>query len=115
MLVYLDEELQVVLVVGGTAVRPKIAKAREIAELAESENRAMSAEEQKEFDEIMTEGREVADEMKQRDHDNFVWDFARKEFGGGLDLSGCGVVDKSGDFPSRAWVLKSPPECCPAG
>ena len=29
------------------AVRPKIAKARELAELAESENRAFTAEEQK--------------------------------------------------------------------
>ena len=35
-------------------VRPKLAKAREIAELAESENREMTAEEQKTYSEIMT-------------------------------------------------------------
>ena len=59
------------------AVRPKLAKAREIAEKAESENRAMTAEEQKTFDEIMAKGREVADAVKQKRHDEEVFAFAK--------------------------------------
>ena len=76
-------------------VRPKIAKARELAELAESENREMTAEEQKTFDEIMAEGRSVADAVKQKRHDDFVWNFARTEFGGEGELSRSGIVDKT--------------------
>ena len=59
------------------AVRPRLSKAREIAEKAESENRAMTAEEQKSYDEIMTEGRAVADAVKQHHHDQEVWAFAK--------------------------------------
>ena len=59
-------------------VRPKLAKAREIAELAESENRAMTAGEQKSYDEIMTEGRSVADAVKAHRHDQEVFAFAKE-------------------------------------
>ena len=43
---------------------PQLAKAREIAETAEAENRAMTVEEQRTYDEILKKGREVADAMK---------------------------------------------------
>ena len=46
-------------------IRPRLAKAREIAEKAEAEKRAMTAEEQKTYDEIMAKGRSVADAVKQ--------------------------------------------------
>ena len=58
-------------------IRPQLAKAREIAELAESENRAMTAEEQKTYDEIMAKGRGVADAVKAHRHDQEVFAFAR--------------------------------------
>ena len=38
------------------AVRPKVARAREIAELADSESREMTAKEKKTFDEFMAHG-----------------------------------------------------------
>ena len=38
-------------------IRPKLAKAREIAEKAEAENRRMTAEEEKTYSEIMAKGR----------------------------------------------------------
>ena len=59
------------------AVRQKIQKAREIAELCEAENRPMTETEQKTFDENMSEGRRVADAVKAHRHDQEVWQFAR--------------------------------------
>ena len=50
-------------------VRPGLQKAREVAELAESENREFTAEEKATYDEIMTEGRSVADAIKAHRHD----------------------------------------------
>ena len=78
-------------------VRPKLAKAREIAELAESENREMTAEEQKTYSEIMTEGRSVADAVKTHRHDQEVFAFVKdlsENVIGGLshdDLSSSGA------------------------
>ena len=78
-----------------------LAKAREIAELAESENRAMTAEEQKTYDEIMAKGRSVADAVKQHRHDESVFAFAHElsdNVVGGLsddDLSSSGTEAKS--------------------
>ena len=53
-------------------VRPGLQKAREIAELAESENRAMTADEQKIYDEGVAKARDVADAVKQHRHDQEV-------------------------------------------
>ena len=74
-------------------IRPQLAKAREIAELAESENRAITAEEQKSYDEIVAKARQVADAVKQQRHDDFVWQWAKEEFGG--DVSSLGLGAKS--------------------
>jgi hypothetical protein len=78
-----------------------LAKARHFAEKAEAENRAMTAEEQKAYDEIMAEGREVSDAVKAHCHDQEVFAFARElsdsVIGGlGGDLSGSGIGAKSG-------------------
>jgi hypothetical protein len=82
-------------------IRPQLAKARHFAEKAEAENRAMTAEEQKAYDEIMAEGREVSDAVKAHCHDHEVFAFARElsdNVMGGLggDLSGSGIGAKSG-------------------
>jgi hypothetical protein len=58
-------------------VRPGLQKAREIAELAESEHREMTAEEQKIYDEGVSKARSVADAMKQHRHDQEVFAFAK--------------------------------------
>jgi hypothetical protein len=72
-----------------------LAKARELAELADRENRAMTAEEQKAYDEIMAKGREVSDAVKAHCHDQEVCAFAKEEFGGGLDMPGSSTEAKS--------------------
>ena len=59
-------------------IRPGLQKAREIAELAESEHREMTAEEQKIYDEGVSKARSVADAMKQHRHDQSVFAFARE-------------------------------------
>jgi hypothetical protein len=58
-------------------IGPQLAKAREIAEKAESENRAMTDAEQKIYDEGVSKAREVADAMKQYRHDQEVFAFAK--------------------------------------
>ena len=58
-------------------IRPGLQKAREIAELAESENRVMTDAEQKMYDEGVSKAREVADAMKQYRHDQEVFAFAK--------------------------------------
>ena len=82
-------------------VRPGLQKAREIAELAESENRAMTDAEQKIYDEGVAKARSVADAVKQHRHDESVFAFARElsdNVIGGLshdDLSASGSGSKS--------------------
>ena len=58
-------------------VRPKLAKAREIAEKAESEHREMTEAEQKTYDENLAEARSVADAVKAHRHDQEVFAFAK--------------------------------------
>ena len=70
-------------------IRPQLAKAREIAETADTEGRAMTIEEQKSYDEIMAKGREVADALKAHRHDQEVFAFAR-ELSDEVGLSGLG-------------------------
>ena len=82
-------------------VRPGLQKAREIAELAESENRDMTDAEQKIYDEGVSKARDVADAMKQYRHDQSVFAFARElsdNVIGALsdgDLSGSSTESKS--------------------
>ena len=81
-------------------IRPKLAKARQLAETAEAENRAMTAEEQKTYDEIMAKGRSVADAVKQHRHDQEVFGFTRElsdNVIGGLDG---GDLDRQAALPS---------------
>ena len=82
-------------------IGPQLAKAREIAEKAESENRAMTDAEQKIYDEGVSNARDVADAVKQYRHDQEVFAFAKdlsdNVIGGlGGDLSGSGIGAKSG-------------------
>ena len=58
-------------------VRPGLQKAREIAELAESEGRDMTPDEQKTYDEGVSRARSVADAVKQHRHDQEVFAFAK--------------------------------------
>ena len=58
-------------------IRPGLQKAREIAELAESENRPMTEAEQKIYDEGVSKARAVADALKAHRHDQEVFAFAR--------------------------------------
>ena len=82
-------------------IRPELSKARELVEKAASENRELTAEEQKAYDEIMAKGRGVADAVKQHRHDEEVYAFAREladEVGVPLshdDLSSSGSPSKS--------------------
>ena len=82
-------------------IRPQLAKAREIAELADAEHREMTPEEQKSFDEIMAKGRAVADALKAHRHDQEVFAFAKELAdevgipGPGGDLSSSGSPGKS--------------------
>ena len=69
------------------AVRPKIAKAREIAELAETEHREMTAEEKKSFDEFMAEGQKCRRRDEAKRHDDSVLAFAKELSGVAL----CGL------------------------
>src|SRR5258705_12420590 len=72
-------------------IRPQLAKARELAEKADSEHREMTAEEKADYDEIMTKGRAVADAVAAHRHDQSVWEFARElsdSVTGGLDGGG---------------------------
>ena len=78
-------------------IRPKLGKGRQLAELAESENREFTAEEKATYDSIMTEGRDVADAVKAHRHDQEVWAFAKElgaevigPMGGVSPLSGKG-------------------------
>ena len=60
-------------------VRPGLQKAREVAELAESEHREMTDAEQKIYDEGVAKARDVADAMKQYRHDQEVFAFMTTE------------------------------------
>ena len=99
------------------AIRPQLAKAREIAEKAEAENRTMTPEEQTTYEEIMAKGREVADAVKAYRHDLEVFAFARElsdnvigPLNGG-ELSGSSPRPSRADFRSRASAPRSPPRC----
>jgi hypothetical protein len=79
-------------------IRPQLAKARELAEKADSEHREMTPAEQTEFDAIMARGREVSDAVKQHRHDESVFAFAKElsdnvigGVDGGGSLSGAGA------------------------
>jgi hypothetical protein len=72
-----------------------LAKARHFAEKAEAENRALTAEEQKAYDEIMAKGREVSDAVKAHSHDQEVFAFAR-------ELSDNVIGDLGGDLSAAA-------------
>jgi hypothetical protein len=64
------------------AIRPELAKAREVAEKAESENRDMTAEEKAIYDPVVKSAREIADGMKKvRDEDAMMTEIST-EFGG---------------------------------
>jgi len=82
-------------------VRPGLQKAREVAELAESEHREMTDAEQKIYDEGVAKARSVADAMKQHRHDQEVFAVAKDlsdNVIGGLshdDSSSSGAPSKS--------------------
>ena len=93
-------------------IRPELRKARELVEKAASENRELTAEEQKTYDEIMAKGRSVADAVKQHRHDEEVYAFAREladEVGVPLshdDLSSSGSGSKSRRLSFKAMGAK---------
>ena len=82
-------------------VRPKLAKAREVAELADSENRPMTEAEPKVYDEGVSQARSVADAVKAHRHDAEVFAVVRElsdNVTGGLshdDSSSSGAPSKS--------------------
>jgi hypothetical protein len=59
-------------------IRPKLAKAREIAEKAEAEVRDLTADEKAIYDPIVSKAREVADAVKAHRHDQEVFAFAKE-------------------------------------
>ena len=102
-------------------IRPELSKARELVEKAASESRELTAEEQKVYDEIMAEGRSVADAVKQHRHDEEVYAFAREladEVGVPLshdDLSSSGSGSKSRRLSFTAMGAKVAARTMPDG
>ena len=85
-------------------IRPQLAKAREIPETADTEGRAMTAEEQKSYDEIVAKAREVADALKAHRHDQEVFAFAR-ELSDEVGLPGPGGELSSSGSPGKSRRL----------
>ncbi len=102
-------------------IRPGLQKAREIAELAESEHREMTAEEQKIYDEGVSKARDVADAMKQYRHDQSVFAFAKDlsdNVIGGLNdgvLSSSGSGDKTRRLSFKGMGIKVATQMLPDG
>ena len=102
-------------------IRPQLQKAREIAELAESENRALTPEEQKTYSEGVSKARSVADAVKAHRHDEEVYAFAREladEVGVPLshdDLSSSGSGSKSRRLSFTAMGAKVAARTMPDG
>ncbi len=62
-------------------IRPQLAKAREIVEIAEAEARGMTPDEQKDYDAIMARAGDVADGMKRVRDEDALMTSIRNEFG----------------------------------